>query len=1098
MSSFKIITYQQGIGFLILVPAVFLITIRSSFGLGIGFVENKGQWDKEILFRAEIPSGYLFFEKSGLSYLFYESPLAHAHHEHHHIAQRILASSKPQIAYHSLKVSFHDCTQGIEIEGRKPRREQYNFLKGDQCQSSVRSFSEIHYINLFPNINAKFYLTDNGLKYDFIVKPGGDPNDIKLLFEGSDDITVEGEQLRVRTSLQDITELAPFSFQPTGNYGKKEIKAHFQLDNKKVSFSIEDYDRDIDLIIDPALVFSTFSGSTADNWGFTAAFDDEGNTYSGGAVSLPAGGSIPTTTGAYSEEFQGGTWDVAIFKYDSTGNNLIYGTYLGGSSNEYPHSLVVNNNGELLVLGSTGSTDFPTTSTAVDKTFGGGQSVTPIPGLPFPNGSDIFISKLSADGSTLLASTFLGGSENDGIGALDFTTMNIDQLVKNYGDQFRGDIIVDGDDNIYIVSNTNSSDFPTQGGFQLNLAGGKRDGVIAKYNSDLSAVVWSTYIGGTGEDVAYSLKVVENNDVLIAGGTNSNDLPGVSNSPNGGIDGFAAIINHDGTSIKNALYIGTPNDDQAYFVDFDADFNVYLLGQTQGNYPVSPGVFFNANGGQFVHKLTPDLANTLFTTKFGSGTTDVNGFIIPDISPTAFLVSECNKFYLSGWGSPLLSTAGAGYQGLNLTGLPLTPDAFQTNPNNGSFYMAVFEENAQELVFATYFGGSIAPSHVDGGTSRFDKKGIIYQSVCSCGGANDDFPTTSGAWSETNNAFPVNNAPRCNNAVFKFDLATLSAGLSTNSVLGDNPGVTDLCIPTPILFANTSNGGVQVTWDLGDGTVIENMDSVIHEYQQPGNYNVSIRIEDESTCEQVDVATTLINVREGDFTIIDDMAICEGSSLQLVATGADNYVWTPNNPASEVLTEESPTVAPVITTQYTLDASTLDGCQWKDSVEVRVVPLVSSDFEIEKEYACMEFPTFRLRNLSAPSELLTWSFGDGNTADQPDISYQYSENGDFEIRLQTQTEFCVDFKSEEIRSDRLFLPNVITPNGDNSNDVFFLPNDGNAELSIVNRFGDVVLKTDDYQNDWDASGLPGGVYYYNLIMPDTLQTTCKGVIHVLR
>jgi len=161
-----------------------------------------------------------------------------------------------------------------------------------------------------------------------------------------------------------------------------------------------------------------------------------------------------------------------------------------------------------------------------------------------------------------------------------------------------------------------------------------------------------------------------------------------------------------------------------------------------------------------------------------------------------------------------------------------------------------------------------------------------------------------------------------------------------------------------------------------------------------------------------------------------------------------------------------------------------------------VVPRVISDFTVEKDCDRMDFPTFSLTNNSTNEELLIWNFGDGTTSNEENPTYQYTSNGTFNISLGTQLEFYFDLKSEELRSDLLFLPAVITPNSDGSNDCFYIPNDGGAGLSIVNRNGDIVLNSSDYQNNWDAKDVSDGVSYYNLTMPDS--TEYKGIIHVLR
>ena len=1070
----------------------------------LNFIENKGQWDADIKFRMEIPNGYMFFHDGGLTYLFYHDPKAINHLETVGTNLRNHSGLPNDIDLHAVRITFDGGNGSTPKPESNPGREVYNYFLGNDAKkwaSQVKSYKSLIYENAFDGVDIIFYSHDQLLKYDLIIKHGANTSLIKLLIEGADELNLDSEGLKISTSLQSIREQNPFSYQKDGAGNKNAVSSNFILNDDALSFEIGPYDTSKNLIIDPALVFSTFSGSTADNWGFTATYDDAGNAYTGGIVHIipGVGGTLPVTFGAYSIAHNGGVWDISLLKYDSTGTNLIYGTYLGGSNNEFPHSLVVNNAGELLIMGSTGSQNFPTHQNAYNKTFSRGPSVDPLDNgaLIFTPGSDIFISKLSANGSQLLSSTFLGGTNTDGVGVL-----GQDLLVKNYGDQFRGDIITDDNDNIYIASNTNSANYPIKGGLQ-SYGGGNRDAVITKFDPDLTSIIWSTFLGGSGEDVAYSIKLFENGNVIVAGGTTSNDFPiaplGENQVPKGGIDGFTAIISADGRLLLSNTYLGTNADDQAFFVDLDTYENVYILGQTRGFYPWVATKDYPIGAGQFIHKLTPDLGSTLLSTVFGAPSISSDGEVIPNISPTAFLVNECNQIYISGWGSSLIGSGS--YQGMSPENMPVTNDAFQTDSNNGAFYMTAFTEDLSELLFATYFGGTVASAHVDGGTSRFDKRGIVYQSVCSCGGAADNFPTTPGAWSETNKSNPVPNGsggffPRCNNAVFKFDLATLKSRILTNTVEGDEPGIRDVCIPNAIVFINGSNGGETIQWGFGDGTIVDDMDTVVHQYQNPGVYSVFLKVEDPNTCQQVDVSFASIRVEERFFSVMVDTAICEGTLIELMATGADSYIWNSDKEPTIFINDPNPLVSPKTTTRYALEASTVGGCLWRDTVEIRVVPKVISEFTFEKDYECMDFPTFSLTNKSTNEELLIWNFGDGSASNEENPIYKYASNGTFNISLGTQLEFCFDLKSEEIRSDLLFLPNVITPNDDGANDFFYIPNDGGAELSIVNRNGDVVLHSSDYQNNWDAKNFSDGVYYYNLTMPDS--TECKGILHVLR
>ena len=480
-----------------------------------------------------------------------------------------------------------------------------------------------------------------------------------------------------------------------------------------------------------------------------------------------------------------------------------WATYLGGSQADFPHSLVTNAQGELLVLGSTGSADFPTTAGAVQRTFRGGPAADPFgdaaqSSIYQVNGSDIVVCRLSASGAALPASTYLGGSDNDGLLPLNPYTAD-PQLAHNYGDPFRGDILVDAANNVYIASSTSSRDFPMARGFQSTYRGGTSDGVVGKLNAGLTTLLWGSYLGGSASDAAYSLQLEPGTgDVYVAGGTLSPDLPATAGALNpralGGVDGYAARIAASGTSLLRTTYLGTSAYDQAFFLQLGGDGGVYVLGQTLGPYPITAGLYGTANGRQFIHKLDADLTQTQLATVFGTGRA------ITDIVPTAFLVDRCDRVYVCGWGGRNNSSySSSSYlyanQGSSTVGLPTTAYAVQPQTDGADFYLAQFSAGLTTLSYGTFFGGS-GPEHVDGGTSRFDPRGVVYQAVCACF-ASQGFPVPPGA----NFYAASSGSPNtCNNAAFVLDFQPDQADVGP-------PQTVCTTGPTPLL--GTPAGG---TW----------------------------------------------------------------------------------------------------------------------------------------------------------------------------------------------------------------------------------------------------------------------------------------------
>jgi hypothetical protein len=255
-------------------------------------------------------------------------------------------------------------------------------------------------------------------------------------------------------TFNEVVEQRPVAYQTIAGR-RVSVPCAFTLDGSTVGFAFpEGYDHEHELVIDPALIFSSYTGSVSNNFGFTATYDNDGALYAGGTT---FGANYPTTVGAYNNGF-GGQVDMALTKFSPDGSTLIWSTYLGGISAEAPNSMVVNSQGQLVVLGSTSSANFPTTPNAFDQTYNGGNPISYASnGLDYDNGSDIVVLVLSADGSALLGSTFLGGSGNDGLNQSA-------QLAYNYGDNLRGEVIVDANDDIYITSSTLSANMPVTPG----------------------------------------------------------------------------------------------------------------------------------------------------------------------------------------------------------------------------------------------------------------------------------------------------------------------------------------------------------------------------------------------------------------------------------------------------------------------------------------------------------------------------------------------------------------------------------------------------------------------------------------------------------
>lgn len=824
----------------------FLLGISISLGLTahnanehLLYEENKGQWEKQVLYRVKLKNMDVFYEKNSITVQQYD--LHELLHNNHPKSKEELLKDKSTAYFHSYKIGFINSNKNPTLVTNKKADTYANYYIGNnpsKWASEVGAYEEFIYKNLYQGIDLKIY--SNGLqpKYDFILKPNSSVEKIKMNYNGVATIKLVNQALIIKTSIGEITEEKPYAYQIINNR-KVEIACNYVLTENTISFDFPNgYDKNYELIIDPVLSGSTYSGSFADNWGSTATYDNLGNIYSGGIVTATG---YPVTTGAFQTTFGGGgvggvgaiPWDMAIIKYNQTGANRIFATYLGGSENDYPHSMIVNDNNELYIYGKTYSVNFPVSANAYDKTYNGN--------------ADIVVTKFNAAGSSLLGSTYIGSTGDDGVNG-DANSSSINGLKHNYGDDARGEIILDANGAVYIASSTKSTNFPTTvGAYKTTFNGGPQDACVFKLNTDCSNLEWSTFLGGSSDDAGYAIALDQQNNVLVCGGTISNDFPTTSGvlkpTFNGFIDGYVSKIKFDGTTLLGSTYIGTSNYDQCYFIQTDKTGNVYLYGQTEGVYPTTAGVYKSTKGGLFIHQLDPILTTTGFSTIIGDG---INSK--PNISPTAFLVDNCGNIYISGWGG-LCNTPGN--QGTTL-GLPVTTNAYKGTTDDCDFYLLSLTKNAASLLYATFFGSNNTSSgdHVDGGTSRFDKRGVVYQSVCAGCGAFSTFPTTSTAWSTTNNS------PNCNNATFKIDFQTpnVVASASTNGVSG--------CAPFTITFNNGSANATSYKWNFDDGSPISNSPTPTHTFATQGTYNVKLVVENPASCNGKDSVIVPVVITE--------------------------------------------------------------------------------------------------------------------------------------------------------------------------------------------------------------------------------------------
>ncbi|MEO5997213.1 MAG: PKD domain-containing protein [Chitinophagaceae bacterium] len=1096
------------------------------------FVENKGQWENNIRFKGVLSNGAFFLHKTGFTVIQYSpddlARLAESAHgkpfssentpifekDANILPSKINNSTTNNILRsHSYQVSFVGASEKVEIVADKLQPTYNNYFIGNDSTKwagNCRQFQSITYKNMYPGIDVKFYSEYGNLKYEFIVNPGADPSQITMSFTGVDNLSIRNSELIIKTSIGEVKELYPYTYQYEGS-GKKKLDCRYQLTGTTVKFAVKNFSRSATLIIDPILIFASFSGSTADNWGYTATYGKDGTFYAGGIV-FDTG--FPVSLGAFQTRYGSGVneqnfWNMGIIKFSSNGAQRLYATYIGGSNKDQPHSLFADPQGNLVIAGRTTSSNYPAT-----ESFG-------------PQGDwDIVITKLNSSGSALIGSARIGGKGKDGFNTADSHSAGTQQLINNYGDDARSEVILDAAGNIYVASCTMSDDFFTTPTAVQSAFGGQQDAVLIKMDPACRNILYSSFLGGTGYDAGFVLSLNPlTQDIYMAGGTTSKDFPGNKSGSyqgtfGGGIsDGFIAIFSNDGSVLKQTTYMGTSGMDVIFGIQFDRNNFPYIMGITAGAWPiVSIGNTFysNPNSKQFISKLKKDLSGFVYSTVFGTGSLN------PNISPVAFLVDRCENVYVSGWGTDLFHQ----YKLDAITAMPVTNDAIKKIPDATDFYFIVLQRDASKLLYGTFYGqtGGVG-EHVDGGTSRFDQNGIIYQAICAnCAGGREtkpQWPVTAGAWCCSTRLAAAKTGAQCNLAALKisFNYAGVRAGVRAyiNSVF-DTTG----CVPLTVTLRDTILNAQSYEWDFGDGSpgVISDNFEVSHTYNNIGSYSVRLIAVDSATCNIRDTAHITIIVRN-DRAVLDFNPVklppCESLAFRFdnLSTAPPGkpftgqlFVWdfgdgTRLNTGTGSVNH---TYISAGTYKVSLVLNDTSYCNGPDSLvkEIRISPLVKAKFEIPLT-ACAPFNAV-FDNTSLAGQTFTWDFGDGSPlSNSINPTHLYANPGTYLVKLKAiDANTCNVQDSTQSTLVVQSAPTAaftVTPTVPVENTPFVFTNASSANASRFKWiFGDgdtlLTISRSNVDHQYKATGTfnPCLVAFNQLGCTDTVCTTVKTIV----
>ena len=575
-----------------------------------------------------------------------------------------------------------------------------NYLRGSDASrwlTGVPAYDGVRYDDVWPGVDVVYHAGGGrSLKYDFVVAAGADPGRIALDLQPAAQVSIErGGDLVVATPAGPVRHEKPVVYQEVGGRRRPVSARYVRRPGGAVGFDLGRYDAARELVIDPAVVYSTVFGGLGNDTAAAVAADAAGSAYVTGqtaAADFPRAGAFQAARRGASDAF--------VLKLNPAGNALVYATYLGGDDAESGTGIAVDSSGAAYVTGSTASANLPTAG-ALQAAKGAGTT------------TDAFVAKLNPAGSALVYSTYLGGGGAD-VG--------------------RG-IDVDAAGNAYLTGETASTDFPTAGAVQgAKGPGTTTDAFASKLNAAGSALAWSTYLGGGLADVGRGIAVDGAGGSYVTGDTASANFPlagAVQASFGGGTDAFATKLNAAGSAFAFSTYLGGSGGDQGFGIDVDGTGSAYVAGRTDStNYPGAAALQpANAGGDDaFVTKLNPAGSALAYSTYLGG--------LGPD---------QANGVAVEAGGSA------------HLTGTTSSVDFPSVAPvavreGSGDAFVAQLSASGAALVHSSAYGGA----HQDSGAAiAVDPSGTSYFVGSTTFFADDDFPagasfqTTPGTGSDS-------------------------------------------------------------------------------------------------------------------------------------------------------------------------------------------------------------------------------------------------------------------------------------------------------------------------------------------------------------
>ncbi len=576
--------------------------LKSYGSLPLAFEENQGQADPRVRFLSRGREHTLLLTPREAVLCLRESETAARGDAHPGPIPRATPSDRKAVV-RKVQMKLVGANPDPEVTGldELPGKSHY-FIGSDpgRWRTNVPHYARVNYREVYVGVDLAYHGRQERLEYDFVLSAGSDVGRIRMRFEGADEVRLdERGNLVLRLGESRLVQDPPFAYQEMGGERRPVPAKYVRHDGGEIGFEVAAYDATRPLVIDPVLEYSTYLGGADNEIATGIAVDGAGSAY---VVGQTASTDFPTLNPFQTDR---PFTDVFVTKLSPSGSSLVYSTYIGGNNSDVGQAITVDASGRAYVTGNTSSADFPTLN-AFQATYGGV--------------SDAFVTVLSASGSSLVYSTFLGGSSIEDGKA----------------------IAVDGAGNAYVTGHTDSTNFPTLNPAQLNQAG--RDGFVTKISPAGSSLVYSTYHGGNAAtEEGRGIVADGSGNAYVVGYTNSSDFPILNpfQTDQPGTDVFVTKFSPSGARLYST-FLGGSGIDFGLAIDVDGAGNAYVTGSTDStDFPtLNPNQTDQPSTDAFVTKLSPSGSSLVYSTYLGGNLLDMGSGIAVDASGSAYVVGD--------------------------------------------------------------------------------------------------------------------------------------------------------------------------------------------------------------------------------------------------------------------------------------------------------------------------------------------------------------------------------------------------------------------------------------------------------------------------